>query len=479
MSWTPPEWDNNRRHAQRSSAPRHLLRRRPWLVGGGALLAINAAVIYHHGAPWQSSGQSSGQSSWQSSGQSSPPAAVPQLPAEHDRAVPTSPPLPPAEPVAPTASVHKPLPSTHVETITLRSRQAPAQALADAGVEREAIVGALESLQDMIDFRRMHPGDIFKAFRDDAGVLQAIEVHRGYLQRARAVRQSDGWVGVALEVAVDVMRVDVSGSVSTSLWDAVVATGEDPALVHRVVDVFAWEIDFYTEVRSGDTFRLIVEKRYAEGKFLGYGDVLAAEFVVEGDVHRGFLYSAQDGRAAYFAADGQAMKRQLLKSPLAYGHVTSGFGQRRHPVLGYRRKHNGVDYGVPVGTPALSVGDGRVMKAGWHGGFGRLVEVRHANGWVSQYAHLSKIVVTVGQRLRQRDVVGLVGSTGLATGPHLHYGLKRAGAYVNPQRQNFARKTPLAGATLEAYKQRVAQLTSELDKIKVARETAVSAPPKG
>ncbi|MBC7793978.1 MAG: M23 family metallopeptidase, partial [Clostridia bacterium] len=187
----------------------------------------------------------------------------------------------------------------------------------------------------------------------------------------------------------------------------------------------------------------------------------------DGDLHRAFYFKAKNG-TGYFADNGESCRKILLKMPLQYGRMTSGFGSRHHPVLGYTRTHNGVDYGVPVGTQVWSVGDGRVVKAGHGNGFGNVVEVSHANGWISQYAHLSAVAVKVGQHVSQKQVIAKSGNTGMSTGPHLHYGLKRNNGYVDPAAQKFDRAESLKGAELAAFKHEVEKLSSELDRISVA-----------
>ncbi|HET6344377.1 MAG TPA: M23 family metallopeptidase, partial [Myxococcota bacterium] len=367
-----------------------------------------------------------------------------------------------------------------VERVELKRCQTPAAALAALGVASEDIAGALASLTSHIDFRRMRPGDGIKARFDAENRMLYLDISRGLLEQARARRLGDTWAGEKIEVAVDTVVAEVSGQVKSSLWEALVgAAGEDPRLVAVLVDIFAYEIDFYTEIQPSDSFALLVEKRYANGQFLDYGDVTAAEFVTGATPHRAFLHHREDGTRSYFDGAGNSLRKQLLKAPLKYAPVTSSFGVRKHPVLGYTRNHNGTDYGVPVGTPVWSVGDGRVVTAGWHSGFGKLVEVQHPNGWLSQYAHLSKINVKVGQRIQQKDVVGLVGQTGLATGPHLHYGLKKNGAYVNSLAQKFERAKPLVGPELTEFSAHVAKLLGDLNKVRVAQEQAVHAPPKG
>lgn len=365
-----------------------------------------------------------------------------------------------------------------VERIELKQHRSLGHALVAMGVRPQDAQEALVSLQKFIDYRRLRPTDIFKACFDAKDTLVSLEVHQGPLAQTLTRRTEHGWHTERTEIPVETVLGEISGEVHTSLWNALVHAGESPALVQQLVDIFAYEIDFYSEVRPGDSFTLLVEKRYGNGQFLGYGDVTAAEFITGETPHRAFLFR-NNGQAAYYDEKGLAMRKQLLRAPLSYGAVTSNFGVRKHPVLGYTRNHNGTDYGVPIGTPVWSVGEGRVITAGWHGGYGRLVEVSHPNGWVSQYAHLSKILVRPGQHVHQKDVVGLVGQTGLATGPHLHYGLKKNGHFVNSLTQKFERAKSLGGHELTDYIQHVHRMMDDLVHVRIAQRPNLESPGNG
>jgi murein DD-endopeptidase MepM/ murein hydrolase activator NlpD len=222
-----------------------------------------------------------------------------------------------------------------------------------------------------------------------------------------------------------------------------------------MADVFSGELDFSSELQPGDSFRLVVERQTREGTFVGYGAILAAEFVASGRPLRAFRYATAGARAAYYDDEGRSLKRFFLKSPLKFEpRITSRFSRlRRHPILGYNRAHNGVDYSAPTGAPVVSVAPGTVTLAGWTSGGGRTVRVRHSNGYESEYLHLSALEVRAGERVAQGDLVGRVGATGLATGPHLHYGLRRHGSYVNPvvEHQNMPPGEPVPAAELAAY----------------------------
>jgi murein DD-endopeptidase MepM/ murein hydrolase activator NlpD len=357
--------------------------------------------------------------------------------------------------------------------LELQRTQLPAQLLLEAGVAPSEAAAALASMQGLVDFRHLLSGDKVTAGVEQDGTLAFLEIAHGPLERARTIRGDGGWSAKRVNVNVYKLLVQVSGEVRTSLWDAVISTGEDPRLVDALVDIFAWDIDFFTEVHASDTFKLLVEKRYVAGEFVGYGLVQAAEFVSAGRVHRAFAAVRNNGQVNYYGADGRGMQKQLLKSPLKFARVTSGFGHRMHPVLGYTRAHNGVDYGVPTGTPVWSVGEGRVVEAGVKGGFGKYVAVAHASGWLSEYGHLSRIFVRPGQHVSQKQIVGAVGQTGMATGPHLHYGLKKRGGYVNPLSQRFERVIALVGEERQRFLVQATKFTSDLERMVVAHGSVV------
>jgi murein DD-endopeptidase MepM/ murein hydrolase activator NlpD len=219
-----------------------------------------------------------------------------------------------------------------------------------------------------------------------------------------------------------------------SLFEAMEAAGEAADLSIDLAAVFAGEIDFNSELQPGDSFRVAYQKITRENGTVAYGVIQAAEFHNDGRRFQGFRFVLPDGKAGYFDANGRSLKRFFLKSPLKFEpRVTSRFSySRRHPVLNVRRAHLGVDYAAPVGAPVVAVSNGVVTRAGWSGDAGRLVAIRHPSGYESMYLHLSSVVVRVGQGVSQGDLVGRVGSSGLSTGPHLDYRLRKNGTYVNP-----------------------------------------------
>lgn len=242
-----------------------------------------------------------------------------------------------------------------------------------------------------------------------------------------------------------------------SLIAAVNAAGESIGLALEFAKVFEGEVDFGNELQPGDSFEILFEKVVREGEFGGYGDIVAARFTTGGRSFEAFRYAAPGQKADYYDRDGRSMRRFFLKSPLKFEpRVTSGFSFRRvHPVLKTARAHRGVDYGAPTGAPVLAVASGTVVRAGWTGGGGNSVYIRHDNGYETRYLHFSRIApgIRAGVRVSQGEVIGAVGSTGLSTGPHLHYELLKGGTHVNPldEHRKLPPGQPIPAASLAAY----------------------------
>jgi len=251
----------------------------------------------------------------------------------------------------------------------------------------------------------------------------------------RVNRTGDGFEATKVGIEYEARTGRIEGTIETNL---VSSLGGDPGKVLLALDlsdIFSWDIDFTTDLRKGDSFRLVVEERWLDGEFKGYGNILAAEFVNGGDVYKAYRYEV-DGKAGYFDGEGKSLRKAFLKAPLNYRRISSGYtASRMHPILKIRRPHFGVDYAAPAGTPVQALGDGVVRFAGYKGANGRLVVLEHRGGYATFYGHLSRIGKGIrrGARVGQGDVIGFVGSTGRATGPHLDFRIKKNGRYLNPQ----------------------------------------------
>jgi murein DD-endopeptidase MepM/ murein hydrolase activator NlpD len=225
----------------------------------------------------------------------------------------------------------------------------------------------------------------------------------------------------------------VSGTVHSSLFNAIEDQGEQDQLALNFADIFAWDFDFNTDTQNGDQFEVIVQKKFLNGKLATYGKILAAEYDSGGHKYQALLFRDPSGQPAYYAPDGKAVKKAFLRSPLRFAApITSRFSYNRfHPILKRYRPHLGIDYGAPMGSRVQTVGDGTVIFAGWDGGGGREVKIRHAMGYETFYLHLSRILVHRGQRVQQGQVIALSGRSGLATGPHLDFRVELHGKFRN------------------------------------------------
>ncbi len=352
----------------------------------------------------------------------------------------------------------------------IERNQILARALRDAGLDGAQADIVISALEGVFDVRKSREGDQLRlVFRD--GELDQFDYRQSAVDEWQVRRETDRMVASkrAVEVEKQVARVELE--VGSSLYEAALAAGEDTTLALALADVFAWDIDFYLDVRKGDHVACVVEKFVSKGRLLRYGEVLAADYRGDAVGHRRvFRYQLPEGESSYFQEDGTSTRKAFLKSPLKFAHVTSGFGNRLHPVLQYVAAHQGVDYAAAVGTPVWAVADGVVTVAGDTGSGGNTLCLRHHNGLETCYLHLSSFGagVRVGARVSQKQVVALSGNTGRTTGPHLHYALKRGGVYVNPLNQKFPRAEPVPFKLLADFREKLGPMASRLDAPSVA-----------
>jgi murein DD-endopeptidase MepM/ murein hydrolase activator NlpD len=337
------------------------------------------------------------------------------------------------------------------------------------GADTPVLVSAIAAAMDV---RRLRAGQPYAIDRMLDGRVRRFEYEIDADRRLVVVRATNGAVSPEPPAKAEAPRfiatveripkqttvVTIEGDINrdaNSVAAAIDKAGERIELALGMADVFSGEIDFNSDLQPGDKFRVLVERHTREGTLSGYGAILAAEFVNDGRRLRAMRFTTQDGATSYYDENGRSLKRFFLKSPLKFEpRITSRFSTSRlHPILGYARAHNGVDYYAPAGAPVGSVAPGVVTMAGWTGGGGRTVKVRHPNGYETEYLHLSAISVRAGARISQGELVGRVGKTGLATGVHLHYGMKKNGRYVNPviEHRNMPPGEPVAAGLLNVF----------------------------
>ncbi len=365
---------------------------------------------------------------------------------------------PPGSPVAALADDIALPPDTRTVEATVPRRSTLASLLAHHGLADESVV-LIEEVRAVFNPRRLRVGHPYRLVFDRDGELRRLEYHVDNDQFLRVSNAVQGYAAALVPYVKERGEVAMRGQIdeaNNSLVAAIDAGGESVMLAIEMAEIFSGEIDFNNDLRRGDHFEVLFEKVYREDQFSGYGDVLASEFVNDGRRLQAFRFHVPgESEAQYFDENGRSMKRLFLRSPFRFEpRVTSRFSYRRlHPVLGGVRPHLGVDYGAPTGTPVIVVANGTVVSAGMSGGSGNMVRIRHTNGYETYYLHLSAFAKGMrrGARVTQGQTIGRVGSTGLATGPHLDYRMRKSGAFVNPLLEH--RKLPPGDPVPEEHRE--------------------------
>lgn len=260
----------------------------------------------------------------------------------------------------------------------------------------------------------------------------------------------------------------INGIVSNSVYTAILDKGGDASLVNSFTDIFSWQFDFFRDTRDGDSYQMIVEKNVADGRFVGFSRVLAAEYTTGKQQLRAYYFKSKDEKiSGYFDDEGRSLQNAFLKAPLKLAYITSPFNKRRfHPVQKRVKPHNGVDYGANLGTPFVAVASGLVINAGYSPFNGNWVRLKHANGYETEYLHANKLAkgIHVGARVQQGQVIGFVGKTGLASGYHLHFGMKKNSKYVDPTSQRFARSAGVPELYAKEFKSNIQAMVIALNR---------------
>lgn len=295
-------------------------------------------------------------------------------------------------------------------------------------------------------------------------------------------RASDGTLSAA-EVAIPYTYAEhtIGGTINDSLFATMSAVGEEDGLAVILADIFASDIDFIRDIRQGDTFRVIVEQRLRDGEPNGYGKVLAAEFSNNGSTYRAFRFQDGKKKPAFYDSAGKSLRKALLRAPLPFSRVSSGFTLRRfHPIAKTWRAHPAIDYAAPTGTPIMAVGDAKIIRIGRTAGNGNFIKLQHSGGLATMYLHMSRFArgMHLGKRLKQGDIIGYVGMTGLATGPHLCYRMTRNGVPVNPAKIPTTPGDPISRKSIAAFRGEQAPLLVTLATIPTSITEIVATPPK-
>lgn len=339
-----------------------------------------------------------------------------------------------------------------------------------------ATIRALPGMRGTLDI--LKPGELITLIHVD-GMLQKLTRRMSDTELLSVNRHSDGFAAQVVETPLQFQTASAHGTIDSSLFNAARAAGMGSELIMTMAnDVFGWDIDFALEIQPGDSFSAVYQKKYRDGKYLGDGQILAAEFINQGHSYRAVYFQSADGKITdYFTPDGKSMRKQFLRAPVEFKYISSNFNpHRRHPILNIVRAHQGVDYAAPTGTPVRASGDGRVSLAGTKGGYGNAIVLEHGGGISSLYGHLSRFAkdIRAGARVKQGDVIGYVGTSGMSTAPHLHYEYLVNGVHKNPRTVALPDAEPIGPAYLQEFQSQTNAALTQLDRTKITQVASVS-----
>ncbi len=326
-----------------------------------------------------------------------------------------------------------------------------------------ATLRSLPGIRNALDSLRT--GEALRFTHHD-GRLFGLERRLNETQTLRVSRHGDALTADLLHNPVEMRQRTIHGVIDSSLFEAVEAAGAHDQIAVALADIFGWDIDFVLDVRQGDTFAVTYEEIWRDGTYLHDGQIEAAEFVNHGRTFRAVRYADPDGHAQYYTPEGHSLHKAFLRAPVEFSRVSSRFNSaRRHPILNLIRAHKGVDYAAPIGTPVHAAGDGHIRMAGRLGGYGNCIEIEHSRSIVTLYGHLSRFArgAHVGAHVAQGTIIGYVGMTGLATGPHLHYEYRVNGVFKNPQTVSLPAAAPIDAAWRADFLARSAPLLATLE----------------
>lgn len=323
----------------------------------------------------------------------------------------------------------------------------------------------IHSSDDAARLKHLRPGRKLH-LQIENGELLALQYERSSTELLQVNLSEDGYISEYLQREFEIRETNAGGTIHDSLFLAGKRAGLSDNVIMQLIDIYAWDIDFITQVREGDWFRLIYQEHYLDGEKVRDGVILAAEFVNRGKSLRALRHTTADGRTDYYTESGDSMRTEFLRTPVAFSRISSLFNLRRkHPILNTIRAHRGVDYAAPSGTPVKATGDGVVEYAANHGGYGRSVLIQHGSKYTTVYAHLSRYArgIRKGVHVKQGQIIGYVGMTGLATGPHLHYEFRVYGTHRDPLSVTLPKAANIPADALPAFKAETAGLLARLE----------------
>ncbi len=347
--------------------------------------------------------------------------------------------------------------------VTVTRGQTLSDIFKELGLSQEIMLRVLATDSAKQAFKPIKDGDIIEFDMNGYKNLRAMRFDQNDIAQVVLSIQADSINESITERKLEKRLMVASGEITSSLYADAKRAGLSGKIVNQVADVFKYDVDFAEDLRAGDQFQVVYEQSFLEDKPYKQGQILAATFINRGEKFSAFRYNA-NGRDEYFDGSGRPLKKVLLRIPIEFARLSSTFGMRKHPVLGRMRAHKGVDYAAPTGTPIMAAGDGRIELAGWKSGYGKTVIINHGQGRSTLYGHMSALgKLKHGQFVSQGSIIGRVGSTGLATGPHLHYEFRIGGTQVNPLKVTMPKPEPLRGKALAKFKSATAPVIAMME----------------
>lgn len=439
------------------SGRRHI-RRTPWFIAGVGVPLICVAFIL----PKESAQTANPEPALQSKSvpiqeptvETSPAAAEESAPADVGVAKIES--EPPSRQLAET-------PGNRV-TLTVRKSDSLDRLFKRHGLNRTDLANIMKLESARKHLRLVKPGDEILV-RESGGKILQLDRQISLSEVLSIERNGDAFAAQMLEHELEAQPVRATGTIDSSLFLAAAEAGISDRTIMNLAGIFAWDVDFVLDIRQGDEFSLVYEEFWQDGKRVAEGDILAAEFVNRGKRYRAVRFKDASGRVDYYTPEGRSVRKAFVRAPLSFARISSNFNpRRRHPKLNTIRAHKGVDYAAPTGTPIKAAGDGKVIHRARKGGYGNTIIIQHGGNITTLYAHLSRFSkARIGSRVRQGDIIGYVGATGLATGPHLHYEYRRNGVHMNPRTVKLPDADPINAAYMADFKRTASPLLQQLD----------------
>lgn len=377
----------------------------------------------------------------------------------------------PAEEALPT--VVEPADRYNWQEETVRSGDTLSHIFKRLGLNSRNVYEVMQGQGPVKELTNIHPGQSIRYAVEDQKLV-ALELIISQIESLKVERNGDGFVAEKHKKQLQPFTSYAEGRIDSSLFLAAQKAGLSEQLTMELANIFGWDVDFVLDIRQGDSFRLIYQELHLDGEKVKDGDILAAQFTNQGETFTAIRYESENGGASYFTPDGDSMRKAFLRSPISFARISSHFNlSRKHPVLHTIRAHKGTDYAASRGTPIKATGDGKIVFAGRKGGYGKVVILQHGQRYKTLYAHMNNYArgIRSGARVRQGQIIGYVGSTGLATGPHLHYEFYLNGAVRNPVTVKLPHAEPIAKEHKAAFTTLAQEMVGQLSTYAAAMES--------